>query len=913
MKNATHWICIAVLVVLVLATFGRAVLGGIFYIGDIFQLHLPLRTAYAEELARGSLPLWNSNVMGGYPLLAEGQLGALYPLNLLLHSFLPVPVALNVFILLHYLWAAMGVYAFARRLRLVSAAAVLSALVFALGGFLVAHLNHVNIVAVASWLPWLFLFADRLLTVAPGRVRPYGDAALLSVAVGMVFLAGHAQIALLSLLAVGAYAAYLLAIRPPQRHLALWLAGAVLVGVVLAGAQLVPTAELTALSERSGGLDASFFTSFSLHPLYLVSLLSPFIRGEVYPELSVELVGYVGMLPLLLAVLAVVVRRPAKEGIDPEPHRERFFAVLGLLALILSFGRYNPLYLLLARVPLFNLFRVPGRYLYWFAFAAAILAGMGLDVLLRRRGEDADATVLGPSWPVVALGGLALVVGAAQIPTVETWLAVWRWLPLALGLFALAWLLWTWHSKAERGALLSTIALLVVIADLAAFNAVFNLSYNRTMSVAELEARPRSLEFLQSETGLYRVYTGQRIKPWLSVMRESYYPNLALLHGLPSANGEFPLRLRRYTEYTTDMTASMLNLLGVKYYLIPQVLPVDAASEALDLADPFALDPVGQWILTPAVKFSMLDVESYLTQSADLWNGDPLVSIQFVAVALTEGADFTLTAGSHTSEWAYDRSDVVANIKHSRAPVARSFPARSGYPPVDHAGHTYFARFRLATPVLTQALRIRTIANADKLHIERIVLYDEQGQSYILAHLAGKGDHSLVYRSEDVAIYRNNDVLPRMFMAYQARAVTDDQEILNILRSREFDPRREVLLASTETAGVNAPTSGTEQVQLVSYDSQRVVARVESPADGYLVLTDIWYPGWQVSVDGRPAELLRADLTFRAVFLPAGQHQVEFVYEPTSFRIGVTMTAVAALLIILALILARRQPARGHW
>ena len=130
---------------------------------------------------------------------------------------------------------------------------------------------------------------------------------------------------------------------------------------------------------------------------------------------------------------------------------------------------------------------------------------------------------------------------------------------------------------------------------------------------------------------------------------------------------------------------------------------------------------------------------------------------------------------------------------------------------------------------------------------------------------------------------------------------------------REFDPRREVLLASGAAADVTTPTSGSEEVRLVSYDAQRIAALVESPSDGYLVLTDTWYPGWKVSVDGRSAELLRADLIFRAVFLPAGKHEVVFTYEPASFRIGTMMTILAALLIVLALLLARRQSATGHW
>ena len=96
MVQRKDWVATLLLVVLVLAVFWRAALGGVFYVGDIFQLHYPLRSAYAHELRRLSLPLWTPHVLAGYPLLAEGQLGALYPPNLILHALLPVPIALII-------------------------------------------------------------------------------------------------------------------------------------------------------------------------------------------------------------------------------------------------------------------------------------------------------------------------------------------------------------------------------------------------------------------------------------------------------------------------------------------------------------------------------------------------------------------------------------------------------------------------------------------------------------------------------------------------------------------------------------------------------------------------------------------------------------------------------------------------
>ncbi len=900
-------IAISLLIVLVLLVFWQAVAGGIFYNGDIYQLHYPLRSAYAAELARGSLPLWTTQMFAGYPLLAEGQLGALYPPNLILHALLPVPVALNVFILAHLVWAAIGAYTFARRLRLHGAAALVSALVFALGGFMVAHLNHVNIVACAAWLPWLFLLTDRVLVGSPAH--PARDAAWLALALGMEFLAGHPQVAVLSLLALVAYAAYLSWATGQNRRLrALWVV-ALLLGLALAAAQLLPTYELTNLSVRSGGVDADFFTSFSLHPLYLVSLLSPFVLGNPYPETSVELVGYVGLLPLLLALLAPFIA-PPRPDVPLRPVRPaRFFAALAVVAVLLALGRYNALYMALLRLPLFNLFRVPGRYLYWFSFSGAMLAGIGLDALLARARGVAGFTERRRAWwlAVVIMAVVAVAI-AARVTSVDVWVAIWRWLPFALGLLAVVWVLWMW-SKPSSPALLSLLAIGLVLVDLVGFNAVYNLTYNDTMSLADLSAPPRSLPFVQSQTGVYRLYTREEIVPWLSVMRESYYPNLALIHGLASANGLVPLVPQRYAGYTSAMTSAMLNLLGVKYYLIPQVLPVDEASESYDVQDPFAYNPVNQTATTPIFHITEIEVESYVSHSVEWGNSQVAALITVLPYELDETFDIELIVGSHTAEWAYDRSDVSAVVQHSKPAIARAFQARSGFPPEDHPGYVYRARFALLYPTLLQGIRVVPLVPPAYVSIERITLIDAQGNRYLLSHLQGKGDHTLVYRTEDVAIFENHDVLPRVFMTYAVQAVPDDTQTLSILQGSDFDPRQQVLLATDRAARTQVPTAGTERVELVSYGSRQVVVSVEAPAAGYLVLTDAWYPGWQVRVDGQEAPLLRADLIFRAVYLEAGEHTVEFVYAPASFRTGLQISAVA-LVVVLGLWLWGRKKSR---
>jgi len=135
-------------------------------------------------------------------------------------------------------------------------------------------------------------------------------------------------------------------------------------------------------------------------------------------------------------------------------------------------------------------------------------------------------------------------------------------------------------------------------------------------------------------------------------------------------------------------------------------------------------------------------------------------------------------------------------------------------------------------------------------------------------------------------------------MAYQARAVPDDAEALSMLRGGNVDLRREVLLAAEPIASTAPPGPGADRVELAVYDSRQVLVNVQAPADGYLVLTDAWYPGWRVRVDGQEAPLLRADLIFRAVHLTAGEHTVEFTYDPESFRTGLTISAAAVVLVL---------------
>lgn len=159
----------------------------------------------------------------------------------------------------------------------------------------------------------------------------------------------------------------------------------------------------------------------------------------------------------------------------------------------------------------------------------------------------------------------------------------------------------------------------------------------------------------------------------------------------------------------------------------------------------------------------------------------------------------------------------------------------------------------------------------------------------------------VLYRGGPI-IYHNKAALPEAFLVGRARIVEDEATRLELLSDPGFDPRCEVLLSRPPVSGSSPPDTGNEGVctpvvaaTVLRPGPDRVIIQIASDRAGHLVLTDTYYPGWQATVDGEPAEILPADHAFRAVWVGAGEHTVVFRYTPLSFRVGAWVTLAAGV------------------
>lgn len=163
----------------------------------------------------------------------------------------------------------------------------------------------------------------------------------------------------------------------------------------------------------------------------------------------------------------------------------------------------------------------------------------------------------------------------------------------------------------------------------------------------------------------------------------------------------------------------------------------------------------------------------------------------------------------------------------------------------------------------------------------------------------------VAYRNAVVTIYRNDAALGRAWIVPQARIVSDT---LAALADPTFDPRQVVLIEPADALALPAGEFAAGQWSAALRDSPNAVTiRAASDFGGFLVLADTFYPGWQATLDGKPAKILCADHALRAVVLPPGEHTVVFHYTPLSFRVGALVSCLTLVAVIGVLIVASRR------
>lgn len=833
----------------------------------LFEFYPYLAFAVDTVKTTGQWPLWTPNIFLGHPALADPNFQTFYPFYLALGLAVGAARALAVGPWLHALLAGFLVYGWIRTLGYGRRAALLAALAYAAGGQMLTWFGARQWLGTLTWLPGV-LWAFELLLAR----RRWRYLALAMAFQGLALLSGQYQVWLAFSLFLLAYAGLrTLEQRRAGRRLSgtpvAAAAAIVAVGALLAAIQLLPSIEYLALSHRANAR----LIATAMDPVQLISLVipdffgNPTTVGDYWGQLNYsERTLYAGLVVLLLAILAPVTVR-----------RRRFLAIgLALLTgAVAYFVVGGPGVELLQAIPGFKYLAL-ARSAFLLSLLTAPLAAMTLD--------ERPTSPWPPLLAALLLGALAaLAIGANWGGAQEHWEDLRAPVLRAGALLAAAAALLAVRALNARSRRWSEWALIgLVFLDLYGWGHDFNPAG----PIDELLPPHAATEFVQANAG------GQRTAPLMLGWDLAFGPNILSVFGVAEPGGYssmVPARLRElfiagdpqgqhWNILSFQQPAlRLLDLLQVGLVASPRPLEdVDVRMEVGPLACTGSSDEI-----TPSRPVS----GRFVPQVGAINRFD----LKFRRLGEAEG-----DAALHVRLWqGAGRERLVFEAQQAAADLA------------DQQEVTWYFAPEQTAPGQTYVWEV-SAADGAATGVALCLAADGQPAQAVYGQVWTK------IFDDGIAYQQRSAPMPRAYVVYAAETVAGDPQAVERLLSPAFDLRNTALVAEPLSLPAAAPRPAS-RATLVEYQPAKVVVAATAAQPGLLILGDLWHPGWRVTLDGQPAELLRANHVLRGVLLPAGQHHVEFRFQPSSLRNGGLLSLAALGFLLALLLLDRRQQRAG--
>ncbi len=346
---------------------------------DLFSGEMYGREFEFREAQQGNFPLWNPHNNSGMPFFDGVASNILYPPNLI-HFIFPLTRAINIGIALHVLLIGFFMYLWTENRGLHFLACIFSSVITMFSGAYYLHIyaGHLANLCAMTWVPLIFLSIDGLSKrLSPGWIM------LGIFAVSMQILASQMQYVYFTALAVSIYCILLL-IKSSNRISLLWRLMIIPLGsLMITSVQIFSGIRAAADGARSLGTSFAFASMFSFPPENLITFFSPFFFGDM-SELVYwgrcylwEMCPYIGVSGIIMAIYGTCCG---------DKSVRQYSVTMAVILLIMALGVHTPLYQILYHyLPMFNKFRGSSKFIFLSTLFLAMLAGIGLNTLLKDR------------------------------------------------------------------------------------------------------------------------------------------------------------------------------------------------------------------------------------------------------------------------------------------------------------------------------------------------------------------------------------------------------------------------------------------------------------------------------------------------------------------------------------------------
>ena len=867
------------------------------------------------------IPLWNPNMGLGYPILGGIQEGIFFPLNWINFLF-SSELSWDIFFLIRIFLAGFFTYFFARKIGLERKSAFLAGTVFMFSGYTIAFLNMAHFSSEA-FIPFVLLSFELFL-----QTRNVKNFLLSVLAIALVILPGMPEATIFALILGGLWFVFSLffihkEISQKMKIIFAFIFANIL-SFVLSSVQLLPFIEFLKMSFNS---HSDSFIGLSSIPLGMIASIfyptfnyffNPFYYDWIFCFF------YIGIVAFVLFFLTIF---SVKNFEKKEAKIIIFFGFFTFLMLAKIFGFIFINWI--GSLPVLN------SVIFWkyaipeIMFSVAIVSAFGYSLLIRKKIPFLNLKMIFIFILMIFLTAFSLYEYMSSIVKkisetdsslknlFQHFISYFRFdlttkfidtisssmtLPfLALviisGLFIFLFF-WVIALNVNRKTFPAITILIFVIVELY----IYTLPLERADRYDTFKKAPY-VGRLQQDKSVFRTY-GQTLNGQYSLL----FPNISSVFGIQDIRILMALVDKRYFMFlknVLDVDDSEINnvrftgnsqipldnkffdLLNVKYFL----LPPEMSSYTL----------VNQ--ITNEAKFISGNVEYFKSGSAKL-GGKKLQGFMLHAPSKiefpfqVESKDMVFEYG--IAESGINESDGVQfSVFAKDADGKETQLLKDFINPQDQKYHKW------------QEANLDLSAYVGKKI--SLVFQSDPGKNNAYDHFFFgnfKDPKNDVVYDKEITILENKNAFPRAFVVHRAENISDSNEIFTRLKATDFDIRNRIIieknLPENMISGNNSPENDNSVAKITNYNDQEVQIDAKMENDGFLVLTDQYYPGWKAFVDEKETEIYPTDYIFRSIYLKKGSHVIRFVYDPLSYRIGKYISLII-LLVLIGLFTKRRR------
>jgi hypothetical protein len=836
--------------------------------GSLIQIDMPYKFFVASCWHRG-MPLWNALSGLGMPLLADPQAAVLSPLFAPFY-LLPTLYVWNMILIMELALAAISTYYLCREFECSKFAAMAGALMFSFCPFVQWQLEILG--SGICLVPFVFLFFARA-----GRLKSWNGAILAGIAAGLDVITAHPEVSFATV-AFATFVFIMAALAQPEFQPIVLVRRIIFIAVLAFGISapmLLPFLEYLS-NGQTYKLAGAAPADISL-PTLLANSIFP-----VHPE-GGPFLGPMSWLGIALVTFYLGRLRGSVRGL-----------LMGFGVSMFAVAKLFPISILLS-IPPFSqvqaIYLMPEYLLY-----GAVLSAAGIDLLLDRLSESSVAKPIlacgmGVSIPFASVIYCAINHHSAQLrlyQTAEICGVDWRlWLFCTVCAIVMVFILFNTAKRSARARIFGS-ALFVSIGT-----GALMLASARSLPLRPPFHYPDSVAVGQPSESESRM---------TSLGNHLFRPNINLVYGVCNLRVKNPLLPRGFVDLLKNCGAQADEF---SQYFSAEISPL------LDVTGTRTI--VSEQPLLDEAKAKPLDSQANMV---DYSRGNVVAKVELLR-DIDAGAVFccfklknrTMLTDSYTV-WLHVEDLMGTGVSFTEPQTITSF--------ANDAGVT--CSVLLPPAVKNWKLALRVMRNSDGLTAQpsKVPFGEVRSDgSWILAtsntpeRFADVSNRrfKLLSKNGSILAYENRDAFDRWFFVKRIHWLDPKQTALDYMKSHvhelrdmavlDEDQRQkfEECLSKIGQTDDKFDKSGTLKVlkneahnyELTSFSGPRLAVESKQPA--FLVVSDLYYPGWKVLLDGKDWPMFRADSLFRAVLIPRGSHEIRFVYQPISFIIGLSLFA----------------------